>query len=51
VIGLSADDRAIPTEEERTFALIPETKIAVESALQSSKEIAALSLPNPRQRI
>jgi len=26
VIGLSADDRAIPTEEERTFALIPETE-------------------------
>jgi outer membrane protein len=40
VIGLSADDRAIPTEEERTFALLSETEdSAVESALESSKEI------------
>jgi len=40
VIGLSADDRAIPAEEERTFKLLPETEdSAVESALESSKEI------------
>ncbi len=40
VVGLSADDQAVPTEEERTFALLPETEdSAVESALESSKEI------------
>lgn len=40
VIGLSADDRAIPSVEERTFNLLPATEdSAVESALESSKEI------------